>query len=98
MRAIVLACVLSLATMSASADHCVVWAGPHPEIVTGETPLGSFYADNDLCQPECMFSLWVYQETNGIDGLQRGDSVVNDTCHGTIPADSIVVGGTGIAF
>lgn len=95
-EAALLGAALLLAVMGASADHCAAYVG-NPEFVV-PTPLGLFYADNDLCQLECMFSLWVYQETNGFDGLQRGDPVVDDTCHGTIRADSIVLGGTGIAL
>ena len=44
--------------------------------------------DNDLCQPDCLFSIWLYQESNGIPGLQRGDEVVDNTCHGMIEADT----------
>lgn len=50
-----------------------------------------FYVDNDTCQPGCgLFSLWVYQESNGHPGLQRGDEVYDDTCHGMVEADTIV--------
>ena len=41
---------------------------------------------NDLCQPDCLFSIWVYtyEETNGLPGLQRAET----TCDGrSIPAD-----------
>jgi hypothetical protein len=48
-----------------------------------------FYVDNDLCQ-ECISSVWIYQESNLIDGLQRGDEVVDDTCGGVFPSDRIV--------
>jgi hypothetical protein len=40
----------------------------------------------------CFFSIWVYQESNGIDGLQRGDEVVDNTCGGGAgPSDTIIV-------
>ena len=44
---------------------------------------GALYVDNDPCQPvigdgSCTFSIWVYEETNGIDGLQRDDEVQSD--------------------
>lgn len=58
------------------------------------------YVDNDECQDvfrddACVFSVWGYWETNGIDGLQRsdpgfGDDFVvgeDDTCGGLIPSD-----------
>jgi hypothetical protein len=38
-----------------------------------------------------MWSTWVYEESNGIDGLQRGDEIVDDTCHGMIASDTIVL-------
>lgn len=66
------------------------------------------YFDNDNCQrlpedliaeePEgCIFSIWGYWETNGIDGLQRNDpgldddltTPVDDTCGGAIAADLV---------
>ncbi|HUR68011.1 MAG TPA: hypothetical protein VM370_02110 [Candidatus Thermoplasmatota archaeon] len=34
---------------------------------------------------------WVYEETNSIAGLQRGDEVVDDTCGGIIPRDTIIL-------
>ena len=45
-----------------------------------------------VAQDRCFFCLtgedtWIYQETNGIPGLQRGDEVVDNTCEGAIPAD-----------
>ena len=64
----------------------------NPEITTpgcGVSDDACFYVDNDLCQP-CMFSIWIYQESNGIPGLQRGDEVVDDTCGGAIQSDTIV--------
>lgn len=48
------------------------------------------YVDIDPCQPECGPLIWVYQESNGVPGLQRGDEIVDDTCHGEIEADTIV--------
>jgi hypothetical protein len=35
-------------------------------------------------------TLWVYEESNGVDGLQRGDEVVDDTCGGRFPGDTII--------
>lgn len=64
------------------------------------------YIESDSCQrlpedlvaedPEgCTFSIWAYEETNGIDGLQRNDpgmdddltTPVDDTCGGAIESD-----------
>ena len=68
--------------MPAGADHCVTYSTSSPEV-----DAGGYYVDNDVCQPGCIFSIWIYQESNGISGLQRGDSVVDDTCHGMIESD-----------
>jgi hypothetical protein len=47
------------------------------------TPLpGGLYIVNDLCQPGCITSIFVYEESNGVGGLQRGDLRVDDTCGG----------------
>ena len=52
---------------------------------------GDIYVDNDFCQLDgCAFSIWIYQETNGVAGLQRGDEVENDVanCNGEFAADT----------
>jgi hypothetical protein len=61
-----------------------------PTTSVPEVDAGGFYVDNDLCQPTCVFSIWIYQESNGILGLQRGDEVHDDTCAGQIDPDTIV--------
>lgn len=70
----------------AGAQNCE-WGGSPPEL---STPTGH-YVDNDLCQPACLASVWIYQESNGIDGLQRGDEVVDHTCGGKFPADTLLL-------
>ncbi len=57
-----------------------------------EFDVAGFYVDNDVCQPNCLFSIWIYQESNGIEGLQRGDEVVDDTCGGMIESDTVPCG------
>lgn len=91
MRAILLPAVLALALLatSANADHCVTYETARPEFDSGPTPVGRWYWDNDACQP-CMWSTWIYEESNGIDGLQRADEVVDGTCHGLIKGDTII--------
>ncbi len=37
----------------------------------------------------CQVLVWVYEETNGIAGLQRQDEVKDDTCGGQIAGDTI---------
>lgn len=83
---LILAAVVALAA-PVGADECVPTTS-NPEI---DAPFGAgdhTYIDNDLCQPDCIFSVWVYQETNDIPGLQRRDSVKDDTCGGQIDADT----------
>ena len=88
---LVLAALLATALVSSgTADHCEGWNGHQPEVDTGPTPAGRYYVDNDLCQPECLLSVWVYEESNNMEGLQRGDEVVDDTCHGMIASDTII--------
>ena len=77
---------LSVALPAGLADHCEGFSTSVPE-----AEAAPYYVDNDLCQPGCAFSIWVYEETNGIAGLQRGDEVVDDTCHGSIEADTIIL-------
>jgi hypothetical protein len=49
-----------------------------------------YYGAFDVCQPQCLFSYWLYEESNDIPGLQRGDEVHDDTCGGVIDSDTIV--------
>lgn len=61
------------------------------DLGTGATGL-RYYMDNDTCQTDgtCLFSTWIYEEGNGIDGLQRGDEVIDDTCDGLIESDIVI--------
>lgn len=75
----------------AIAEHCTEPTSDEAELTTcvgGVEPC--FYVDNDSCQPECTFSLWIYQESNGYPGLQRGDEMEDGTCHGMVEPDTIV--------
>lgn len=49
---------------------------------TGDTPEGRYYVVVDECTFDptggCLFSVWVYKETNGEPGLQRP----SDDCDG----------------
>jgi hypothetical protein len=66
---VVLSALLLVGTAAASPPEC------DPEL-TLETPAGTYYVDNDLCQPGCMFSLWIYQETDGEPGCDGSDRVI----------------------
>ncbi len=59
------------------------------------------YVDNDPCQLQaCGLSLWIYEESNGYEGLQRKDTptgddryapwLKDDTCGGLIQPDTIL--------
>jgi len=77
---------LAVALPAGLADHCSSYNTSTAEF----DAIPPYYVDNDLCQPGCIYSIWVYEETNGIEGLQRGDEFVDDTCHGLIEADTII--------
>ena len=86
-----LVALATLATLAiaapVSAQECTPTTSS-PEVDTGETGAGRYYADNDVVIGG--FSFWIYQESNGIDGLQRGDEVFDDTCGGAIESDTII--------
>lgn len=91
---LVLLAASALLLPSAVAGHCTTWSTS----VTDDTQIVvEFPADAvfrylvmDKCAPDCLFSVWVYPEANGIAGLQRGDEMRDDTCHGMIEADVLV--------
>lgn len=84
MRLLILAlsATLLLATVPAS-------PGCTPSSTTPEVAAGGFYVVVDECFVGCMPLVWVYEESNGIAGLQRADEVHDDTCGGEIPGDTI---------
>lgn len=76
-------------------DGCQVPPGdptgwPPPGIYGEYVPFPGWDHDGDGDADGCLFSNWFYEESNGIPGLQRGDDVVDDTCHGLIDADTFV--------
>lgn len=52
--------------------------------------VGACLPTTDVCYGSALMYSWIYQESNGIYGLQRSDDMVDDTCGGLIPADTIV--------
>lgn len=84
--AILLALLLPAGASHRYDDSCTPTTS-RPEIDTGSTPAGQLYVDNDF-HPD-MWSIWVYEESNGINGLQRKDEMKDDTC-GMIPGDTII--------
>ena len=91
MRTLILASLLGLAFAPAAASHCESYTTTEPEVDTGLAPgMPRHYVDQDtFCLDLC--SYWVYEEANGLDGLQRADEMVDDTCHGLIAGDKIVL-------
>lgn len=90
---ILLATILSLFfALPATAMDCDGYSTSRPEYST-ENPTGAavYYVDPDgFYSSTHMWSIWVYEESNGIPGLQREDEVVDDTCHGQIRGDTII--------
>lgn len=84
MRLVLPLAILLALSLPAQAAHCETWSTTPAEI-----DAGGYYVELDTC-PMCIFSVWIYEESNGIEGLQRGDEIVDDTCHGMIRADTIV--------
>ena len=91
-RALLLLAVATLALGGAAASHCagpstttpiltLHWVGGNGLYVTGDTLC---WVTGGLC------ATYIYEEANGIAGLQRADEVVDDTCHGLIPGDTIL--------
>lgn len=89
---------LLLLALPHGAAGCVATASGNAEplltqVVGVPTPAATFYVVHDLCPlhggTPCVLSLWVYEETNGLDGLQRGDAMFRDETCGA-PADRLV--------
>ncbi len=79
----------------ALAQECTMTTSD-PEIDSGRHFDGAprFYVINDQCAA-CgslsLFMTWIYQESNGVDGLQRNDDVATDTCDGAAgPSDTLI--------
>lgn len=85
---LVLAAPLALAT-----DECI-------PTTTDAISAGAYYVyepcldDTPQGREECAYwgpwSIWIYEESNGISGLQRQDELRDDTCGGMIAGDAIV--------
>lgn len=92
MRLIIPIALIALLALPAQAEHCRTWTTTDPDVDTGIAPgVARYYFDADAtssCYDFCTY--WIYEEANGIDGLQRGDEIRDDTCHGMIRADTII--------
>lgn len=74
----------------AGADHCEGYDTIRSSVDTGGTPGGRYYVHVVTCQLACTFALWVYEESNGLDGWQPKDHYIDATCHDSIPSDTLV--------
>ena len=77
-----LAAAMMIPMLLAGASACEMTTSD-PKLDTGATPAGRDYEVDTFGCPDCILALFVYEESNGIDGLQRGDELVDDTCGGT---------------
>lgn len=92
MKALVALLAVFALSSAAEAEHCTTYSTTTPNVGCGMYNYEGtypYYVDEDCCDP-CLSSIWVYDESNGIPGLQRGDEVHDDTCHGMIIPDTIV--------
>lgn len=90
MRIHLLAVIIALAiAVPAAAEEGCELTGPTPDV---SSPTGH-YVDASFCQPDCLVSLVVYEESNGVEGLQRQDRAVDDTCGGKAgEGDTLILG------
>lgn len=63
-----------------------------PEVDTTQVG-GSNYVDVDseLMPDPFLVSIWIYEETNGVAGLQRADTSVDTTCAGHLGVGDTIV-------
>ena len=97
--ALVALVAIAMMIPASAQDSCITESSPEFTSPPGLGPNagGEIYLDNDNCQPvigddTCLFSTWIYEETNGIAGLQRDDEVqsnVKDCTDGTV-GDTII--------
>ena len=69
--------IVALLPSSAIATTC---SNTDPNATEYDTDQGTFYVANDPCQPvigdgTCLYSVWIYEESNDIAGLQRTDEI-----------------------
>lgn len=73
--------VLAIAIPAHADDPCYTTSTPTATIPDATHQAGGdVYVMVDACNPtvDCFFSFWIYQESNGIPGLQRGDAYRSD--------------------
>jgi hypothetical protein len=88
MRAILLLTLTLLPAFSAASEGCT--PNTSPAIDSGESAAGRYYVVPGFLDPFGEDDLFVYEESNGIDGLQRDDVWRDDTCGGEISGDTVL--------
>ena len=96
--------ILALAALVAPqtlAEHCTKPTldrdSEELRVMDPETGDVRYYVDRDACEGDgCVDSIWIYEETNALENLQRRDPAdardpQDDTCHGMIRPDSVVL-------
>lgn len=91
MRFAALLAVLALAGAAGAAWPPACYTDHHA--LRLDAPQGTWYVTSDECDAPCL-SLWVYEESNGIEGLQRGNDTIEDHQGGwsteLCPPDTVV--------
>ena len=75
MRTLIFVAIAVLMAPVANAEAC---SNTDPNAKQYDTPFGTYYVVVDDCpnvETGCLFSVWIYEESNNIPGLQRGDEV-----------------------
>ena len=100
LRTIIAALLVALAIAApAGAEECVPTTSNAYQADKYYVDFSCFADDPDTCDTICLAllvpygvfcTLWIYEESNEIAGLQRGDEIVDETCHGMIAPDTIV--------
>jgi hypothetical protein len=76
---VTLLAMLVLGSAAQATTRCYTTSDPELTLPAVGPGIGGVYVDNDVCQLDgCTFSLWIYQESNGIPGLQRDDPIHSD--------------------
>lgn len=76
--------LLTLATLGLAIPAMA--GGCTPTTSEPDMKRGDMYVVADDCA-SCLLSVWIYEESNDIEGLQRDDRQKDDTCGGQIASD-----------
>lgn len=91
MRALLPLTWLLLLAPPVDASHCETHHTNPATLDTGPGLPARYYVDVDHCDICGWTYIVVYEESNGIPGLQRGDKIVDDTCHAAIRPDTLIL-------